>query len=271
MMLQSSRSALSCIAVRASQIPPPTEEKSALAKFSDSIGMPTDEGVAFAFKPFNEVFVGRAAMMGFVSSIVTEFVTGRGTLGQLGIDTPDQNVLIALCVIFGGATTWGAGTTLAALAKKTMSKKEIDRYKSFLNLNKEGEEDWMNESLAMKAKGDSLTAANATSAQKLAKALKPKAPETAMAADATAVEGEAASESAPAPVPTLQARKDMEELMFFNDEMKYARNVEIQNGRAAMMGFLAAILVEAATGNGIIGQCIGYVKASGLLGAKSGF
>lgn len=74
-------------------------------------------------KTCSQVFVGRAAMMGFVSSIVTEFVTGRGTLGQLGIDTPDQNVLIALCVIFGGATTWGAGTTLAALAQKTMSRK----------------------------------------------------------------------------------------------------------------------------------------------------
>lgn len=42
-------------------------------------------------------------------------------------------------------------------------------------------------------------------------------------------------------------------------------------GRAAMVGFLAAVMVEAATGNGIIGQLIVYAKMSGLLGADSGF
>lgn len=38
-----------------------------------------------------------------------------------------------------------------------------------------------------------------------------------------------------------------------------------------MVGFLAAVMVEAATGNGIIGQLIVYAKMSGLLGADSGF
>lgn len=61
-------------------------------------------------------------MMGFVSSICVEFVTGRGTLQQLGLETPDQNLLIVLCVLFGGATTVGAGQTLASLAKKTMTR-----------------------------------------------------------------------------------------------------------------------------------------------------
>jgi tRNA A58 N-methylase Trm61 len=38
-----------------------------------------------------------------------------------------------------------------------------------------------------------------------------------------------------------------------------------------MMGFLAAVLVEAGTGSGILGQLIMYFKASGLLGEASGF
>jgi hypothetical protein len=41
--------------------------------------------------------------------------------------------------------------------------------------------------------------------------------------------------------------------------------------RYAMLGFAAAILVEAATGNGIIGQVITYLKWSGALGERSGF
>lgn len=41
--------------------------------------------------------------------------------------------------------------------------------------------------------------------------------------------------------------------------------------RYAMLGFLAAVLVEAATGKGIIMQIIMWLKLVGLLGAASGF
>lgn len=88
----------------------------------------------------------------------------------------------------------------------------------------------------------------------------------------------AAAESKLAPAPTgpsvsLSARKDiMEQGMFTaNAEMAYARNIELQNGRAAMLGFLAAVVVEAATGKGILMQLIMWFKLMGLLGAESGF
>lgn len=55
------------------------------------------------------------------------------------------------------------------------------------------------------------------------------------------------------------------------DAYRYAREVEITNGRWAMLGFLAAITVEAATGKGILSQLIYYAKLSGLLGQQSGF
>ncbi len=38
-----------------------------------------------------------------------------------------------------------------------------------------------------------------------------------------------------------------------------------------MLGFLAAILVEAGNGHGIILQVIDYLKWSGILGPMSGF
>ena len=38
-----------------------------------------------------------------------------------------------------------------------------------------------------------------------------------------------------------------------------------------MLGFLAALIVEAGTGKGIIGQLIAYFKFLGLLGPASGF
>jgi hypothetical protein len=38
-----------------------------------------------------------------------------------------------------------------------------------------------------------------------------------------------------------------------------------------MLGFVALILGEAATGNGLVGQLEAYAKLFGLLGAESGF
>lgn len=82
--------------------------------------------------------------------------------------------------------------------------------------------------------------------------------------------------SAPAPAGpsvSLAARNDILEQGMFsaNAEMAYARNIELQNGRAAMLGFLAAVVVEAATGKGILMQLIMWFKLMGLLGAESGF
>ena len=46
--------------------------------------------------------------------------------------------------------------------------------------------------------------------------------------------------------------------------------MEITNGRWAMIGFLTAIMIEAATGRGILLQLVGYAKALNLLGPASG-
>eukprot|EP00878_Enallax_costatus_P017406 GHUV01018280.1.p1 GENE.GHUV01018280.1~~GHUV01018280.1.p1 ORF type:complete len:186 (+),score=73.15 GHUV01018280.1:356-913(+) len=81
------------------------------------------------------------------------------------------------------------------------------------------------------------------------------------------------AEAPPAgPSVSLAARSDiLEQKSFESYETKYAKEVELNNGRWAMLGFLSACLVEAATGKGIILQIIMYLKLSGLLGAASGF
>lgn len=80
----------------------------------------------------------------------------------------------------------------------------------------------------------------------------------------------ASSSSSP---PSIAAQRQSAEDMYFGatGELAFARGIEITNGRWAMMGFLIAILVEAYSGQGIIGQLILWAKWSGLLGGQSGF
>ncbi len=70
------------------------------------------------------MWVGRWAQLGFASSIVGEFITGKGTLAQLGLadGTPSTPLLAALCLLIGGATLAGTASTIQKLATKTMTK-----------------------------------------------------------------------------------------------------------------------------------------------------
>jgi len=46
-----------------------------------------ETGPLFGFTKANELFVGRAAQLGFVFSIIGELITGKGALAQLNIET----------------------------------------------------------------------------------------------------------------------------------------------------------------------------------------
>lgn len=278
------------IAPRASRL-----EKSGFAKWSDSIGMPTEDGV-FGFTPFAEMWVGRWAQLGFVSSIVVEFVTGKGTLQQIGLSSPSTPVFIALLVVFGGASVFGTARTIQRATNKKMSRSEINRYRDFLGLTKESEavED---EAKAMKRRGDFTTPPNTRSDHaSIASTQAAGFPVDSFLSTNEISEGAAEAQQMKAAVGTLtkdseteavaqqqaQARlaeeqamraRQYAESMYFGEkgELAYARNIELTNGRWAMLGFLAAILVEASTGQGIIMQCISILKWSGLLGEQSGF
>lgn len=107
--------------------PPPRPQ------FADSIGLPTDEGL-FGFRPFSEVWCGRLAMMGFVTSIVEEATTGQGTLRQIGLE-PSSGLLTFMLAALGTAVVVGSASTAAKLVKKEMTKKDVARYRNFLGLN----------------------------------------------------------------------------------------------------------------------------------------
>eukprot|EP00270_Netrium_digitus_P002294 TRINITY_DN1258_c0_g1_i1.p1 TRINITY_DN1258_c0_g1~~TRINITY_DN1258_c0_g1_i1.p1 ORF type:complete len:282 (+),score=57.03 TRINITY_DN1258_c0_g1_i1:127-846(+) len=59
------------------------EDSSAATKKKFGLG---GGGAWFGFGPRQELNVGRLAMVGFVSALVMEVLTGKGALGQLGID-----------------------------------------------------------------------------------------------------------------------------------------------------------------------------------------
>lgn len=257
-----------------------------LRKWSASVGLPTGEGI-FGFRPFAEQWCGRLAMMGFVISIVQEFITSKGTLAQInlmdGSGQPDFAVLGLLCAVFGGATLWASVTTLNKIRNKELSPMDVARYKNFLALNNEKAQ--KEAAAAMKAAGDFTTPGNNMAAIKASKA--EGAPvdaflstnelaEGGAAASKMKADGVAAQEptvSPQGPALSLEKRKEIEDMLMFSPdaELAFAQQVELTNGRSAMMGFLAAVLVEAATGKGIIMQIIMWLKLTGFLGAESGF
>lgn len=94
-----------------------------------------------------QTWCGRWAMLGFASSMAGEFITGRGTLGQLGVPASPE-LLIVLSVFFGGLTVAATADTARRLLTKQMTRADVDRYKNFLALNKD--DDWKAEAQAMK-------------------------------------------------------------------------------------------------------------------------
>lgn len=68
---------------------------------------PSGEGV-FGFSNFAEIWNGRMAMLGFLAALASEIVTGKGILGQIGINTTGGGILVALFLTgFTIATTLG--------------------------------------------------------------------------------------------------------------------------------------------------------------------
>jgi hypothetical protein len=62
-----------------------------------------------------------------VTSIVEEAITGKGTLQQIGFDTPSPGVLTLLLVVFGGATLAGTADTVRKLVTRQMTRGDIAR------------------------------------------------------------------------------------------------------------------------------------------------
>ena len=67
----------------------------------------------------HQVWVGRLAMMGFLTSIIEEAITKKGTLGQVGFYTPSPPLFYT---IVGAATAATISATAVTLTKASTGK-----------------------------------------------------------------------------------------------------------------------------------------------------
>jgi hypothetical protein len=248
----------STFVVRATDAPTDQEKKDAeeLKALSAKLGLPTDEGI-FGFKPFAEVWTGRLAMGGFISSIAVEFLTGKGTLQQLGLVTPSFPLFVTIIALGGGAITIGSWRTILRATNNELTANELVRYRQLLGIQNEEKNiaaQRAQGSIADKFLGDSDDKTNKQKTEGVAA-------ETAASDQSSLGQG----------TPKYTSDDIVTDKNFANEGLAYARDVEVNNGRWAMIGFISALSVEALTGRGIIGQVISYLKLSGLLGEKSGF
>ena len=70
-----------------------------------------------------QLWVGRLAMAGFLTSCVEEIITGKGTLQQIGLFTPNPALFGFLLVFFGGLTAYATARTIYRATNKEMTAK----------------------------------------------------------------------------------------------------------------------------------------------------
>lgn len=216
---------------------------------AESMGFDTSEGF-FGFTPFSELWVGRLAMAGFFTGVAEELVTGQSILQQIGVadgsGLPSPAIfyaILALALVPTGAATVN---TLRKVASGDMTVKQFKGYARFFGLDTEEDAKvvstmrklaMMDDLKGLSAKDTSLTVE-----------------------DAAACEwpNPGSAPSSKWPRPSAAAREAMA-------EFDYAKGVEMDNGRWAMIGFLLAILVEAGTGMGVVEQIMFYIQTSGFL------
>eukprot|EP00899_Mesostigma_viride_P018723 jgi/Mesvir1/26852/Mv20602-RA.1 len=239
---------------------------------AQGMGFDTSDGI-FGFTPFAELWAGRLAMMGFATGAAEELLTGHGILRQIGLTTPNDTLLLAITILAGGATLLATIRTVDAVQKGKLSAASLSRYRSFLGLTSEAV-DIRETSTRMKKQGgflaaDDMRAVAESQGKSPADQVLSSMTVTEIDADAAQLKARDEAflkgkgvESVSAPTPrTPVSSGPASDLSAWS----YARNVEMTNGRWAMLGFLAAITVEAATGNGILGQLFEYAKLSGCI------
>ena len=64
---------------------------------------------------------GLFAQAGFLSSVIGEFLTGRGTLQQIGLLTPNPALFYTMFAGFGGLISYNAARTIYRAQNKKMT------------------------------------------------------------------------------------------------------------------------------------------------------
>jgi hypothetical protein len=223
----------------------------------------------------------------FQSTLSNRLWTGDGILAQIGIATPNPIVTVILALGLFGGSAYGATQTLAKAQDGEMSYAQFKRYVKFFG----ADGDKVAESLSidlkkMEAKGqfgfmdpDNMAAIAAARGENPADRVLSMEDTTAAAA-AASKKKKVTSTMDPAaafdidymgpPLGGVGAGAGGKPASV-SSETAFALDIEINNGRWAMIGFALAVGIESASGNGIVGQLIGYAKMTGVLGPDSGF
>jgi hypothetical protein len=202
--------------------------------------------------------------------------TGDGILAQIGIATPNPILTAVLALFFVGGSAAGAAQTLAKAQSGDMSYAMFKRYVEFFG----ADTDKVAEALSidvkkMEARGqfgflgpDDMAAIAAGKIDNPADRVLSMDDKAAAANAAAEMKTNAVDIDRMGPPP---GGVSADRPLSVSAELAFASDVEMNNGRWAMIGFAAAVAIESATGRGIIGQLITYAKMSGALGPDSGF
>lgn len=239
-------------------------------------------------------------MLGFLTGVTEEMITGHPILQQIGFTTPSPVLGAAVPSLLISATVAATFVTLFSAEQRDMRARTATRLARLFGLDDQAE----NTAKQMKIDGDftSPTDEDAAVAAKrrgtAADAVLSFTDESA--AEQAALENKVMGDFLSADNQLTindqsRAMKSREQAQAFNaiaqgveqgvpqamavnyeepardPQMAWMKQKELDNGRWAMIGFALAVAIEAGTGNGVFGQLITLAKMVGLLGPDSGF
>ena len=200
-------------------------------------GFDTSEGIA-GFTPFAELFIGRTAMGGFATGLAQELITGDGILAQIGWrDQPNEGLFSFLLAFLAVSTAAGVGVTFKQMSSGEMSNAQFRRYQNFW-ASRPGTSARVSRRRARRSRR-SWTAPRWRMDRRRRRRRR-------------RVAGRGVRR-----VPELSPRQEEDVTT------AYLRTVELDNARWAMVGFFAAVLMEAKTGGSSRrASCTGRCSAS---------
>ena len=206
----------------------------------------------YGFTPAAELWVGRWAMLGFASGVAVElFGAGGGIVEQVGLE-PSPLLAAVFWGGMGAATVAGAAVTLLQAVTGEMRVSDARRIAAALGVDAASER--AVEAAAGEARASPDAAEGVEGGARAAFLASGEATDGAIAAEGPYMRWPRVAEAEGA------AAADLDD---------YARRVERQNGRAAMVGFALAVGVELVNGHSTVEQILDIFQAVGLIGVSS--
>lgn len=224
------------------------EERAVVKSLEAALGQSLPN--VFFFTDFVELWTGRTAMAGIVCCAAVDAYTEKGVLQQLGFSTPNPALLTGLLLSLGSSLALATVWTWTRYYSGRMKVGEVRRYCGFLGLEAESiqcvhtkQADWL--PLGLFEVSDATPLASITEAN-----LKLEKQESI---DPSSWDQPKTREG-----PLYWIPADEVESITRAEDLKEAQDFELLGARCAMIGFLVTLIIEAATGHGLVSQFILY-------------